>query len=98
MKRGLSFAIFALCGVFAFLSYTNAQPSPQIKGLSRQTACGGAEGCVVKNDDPNVAMTSIFNHRYQWLTSNGNVVVTCKREYVFFGEWSCASAPGELAH
>lgn len=98
MKRGLSFAIMIICAFVAFQSYSNSQPSPQIESMSRDTACGGAAGCEVKNERPNVLQTSIFERRYQWLTSNGNVVVTCKREYVWWGKWGCTSAPGELAY
>lgn len=98
MKRGISIAIMIICGFVAYQSYVNSQPNPTMEAMSRDSACAGADGCTVKNERPNVLKTSIFNRQYQWATSGGNVVVTCKREYVWWGNWSCASAPGELAY
>lgn len=98
MKRGISIAIMIICGFIAFQSYSNAKAGPQVKPLSRESACAGVEGCEVKGDEPSVLMTSTFDHQYQWGTTKGSVVVTCKREYVFVGKWGCTSRPGELAH
>jgi len=100
MKRIVGPVVFCVCACIAYLSYLNSQPNPEIEAMAKAEACASSdvEGCEVKNDRPNVIQTSVVSSRYQFLTSGGAVVVTCKREYVLLGEWSCAGAPGELAY
>jgi hypothetical protein len=98
MKRILGYVLLIVSGLIAYQSYLNAQPSPEVEAMAKGTACASAEGCEVKGDRPNVIQTSVVARRYQFLTSGGPVVVSCDREYLWFGEWSCAGAPGELAY
>ncbi len=98
MKRVVSFVIFGVCGFIAYQSYQNAQPSPQIEAMARSSACAGADGCEVKGERPNVIQTSVMSRRFQFATSSGDMVVTCEREYIWLGEWSCSGAPGQLAY
>ena len=62
--------------------------------MSKKAACEGKEGCEVEGERPNVLQTSITNRRYQWQTNGEMMVVTCEREYVWLGDWSCSGAPG----
>lgn len=98
MKRILGYLLLIISGFIAYQSYANSQPSPQLESQSKVQACAGADGCEVKDARPNVIQTNIVARRYQWATSNGPVVVSCERQYLWFGEWSCASAPGQLAY
>ena len=98
MKRVASIVIFAIFAFIALQSYKNAQPSPQIEAMARSTACAGTYGCEVKGERPNVIQTSVMSRRFQFATSSGDMVVTCKREYVWLGEWSCSASAGQLAY
>jgi hypothetical protein len=98
MKRIFGYLLLIISGFIAFQSYQNAQPSPEIEAMSKAKACTDAEGCEIKGDRPHVLQTSITARRYQWETSGGSMVVTCEREYLWFGDWSCSGAPGQLAY
>ncbi|MEZ4385269.1 MAG: hypothetical protein R3A79_28330 [Nannocystaceae bacterium] len=97
MKRIFGYLLLIISGFIAFQSYQNAQPSPEIEAMSKAQACT-AEGCEINGDRPHVLQTSITARRYQWETSAGSMVVTCEREYLWFGNWSCSGAPGQLAY
>jgi hypothetical protein len=38
----------------------------------------------------------VIRHRYEFNTTQGMMTVTCKRQLLFFGEWSCTVAEGRL--
>lgn len=96
MRRILGYLLLIISGFIAYQSYLNAQPDAITEGMAREAACAGKEGCKLSGDLPNVMKTDVTSRTYQWATSAGPVVVTCKREYVWFGEWSCAGAGGEI--
>ena len=98
MKRILGYLLLIVSGFIAIQSYQNAQPSPEVESMARNQACVGADGCEVKGERPNVIQTNIVARRYQWATSNGPVVVSCERQYLWFGDWSCSGSPGQLAY
>ncbi len=98
MKRIFGYVLLIVSGFIAYQSYLNAQPSPEVEAMAKGRACTGAEDCEVKGDRPNVIQTSVVARRYQFLTSGGPVVVSCDREFLWFGDWTCQGAPGELAY
>ena len=96
-KRLISYLIFAGCMVIAYQSYENSRLRPETEALSMRAACDVDGGCVVRDDHPYEQRSDPIRRRYEWRTTTGRVVVTCRRELVFFGEWECRSELGTLS-
>ncbi|RMG95837.1 MAG: hypothetical protein D6705_12770 [Deltaproteobacteria bacterium] len=96
MGRIASYLLLAACIVVGYQGYENAREAPARamgEGLAMQTACEIHPQCVV-SAGPTKITADITRRRYLYRTSHGLVVVTCTRDYVFFGDWSCTSERG----
>ena len=96
MRRIVGYLLLIISGFIAFQSYQNAQPDAVTEGMARDAACSGKEGCKLSGDLANVIKTDVTSRSYQWATNHGPVVVTCERQYLWFGNWSCSGTPGEI--
>lgn len=96
MKGWIGWVLLGLSLLVVAAGYRNAQPDPETETLSRTSVCGTDKTCVVMSDRAHVVRTDMIRRRYQWTTSNGPIVVTCRREFWFAGTWSCTAAPGSL--
>lgn len=94
MKGWIGWVLLGLTLLVAVAGYRNAQPEPETEQLARGTVCGAVKTCVVMSDRPSVVRTDVIRRRYQWTTSDGPVIVTCRREFYLAGAWGCTAAPG----
>jgi len=94
VKGWIGWVLLGITLVVAVIGWRNSQPEPETELLARKSVCTGDKPCVVMSDKPNVIKTDVAHRRYQWTTSEGPVVVTCKREYYLAGAWGCASEVG----
>ena len=99
MKKAFWFVVLVLCAALSYLSFQNGQPSLEVQRMSKDAACKDLKDCEITADLPFQSATSSFGHKYFWGTKAGNVSVSCKREYMFVGNWQCVrdadpGAPG----
>lgn len=94
MKGWIGWVLLGVTLLVAVAGWRNTQPEPETETLSRASVCGTSKACVIMSDRPSVVRTDVIRRRYQWTTSEGPVVVTCRREYAFAGAWGCTAAPG----
>jgi hypothetical protein len=91
MKKVFWYLLFGASLFVSYMGYQNATVTPQLKAQARSVACMGIEGCTIEATEPFMYKTGITGQTYGWGTSSGNVTVTCKREFMFAGNWTCAS-------
>jgi hypothetical protein len=109
MKDLRSIGSYILLAVALFVGYQgfqNSRPQADTEELSRSHACDLDSSCIVvgvkshrRGSDesrPTSVRTDITQRRYEWETSLGSVVVTCKRAKIFLGSWSCTTEKGKL--
>jgi hypothetical protein len=96
MKGWIGWVLLGLTLVIAVIGWRNAQPEPETETLARKSVCADAKACVVMSDRPSAVKTDVARRRYQWVTSEGPVVVSCKREYYLVGAWGCTAQPGQI--
>lgn len=96
MKGWIGWVLLGLSLLLVAAGYRNMQPEAATEELSRTVACSGAKSCVLMSDRPGVVRTDFVRRRYQWLTSEGTIVVACRREFYVAGTWTCTAAPGAL--
>lgn len=97
MKGWIGWVLLGLSLALVAVGYRNVQPEAATEELARRHACAGVSGCVVMTDRPGIVRTDFVRRRYQWTTSEGKVVVSCRRAQYVAGEWVCETAPGDLA-
>jgi len=97
MKGWIGWVLLGLSLLLVAAGYRNAQPEPATEDLARGLACAGSSGCVVMTDRPGIVRTDFVHRRYQWTTSEGKMVVSCRRAMYVTGEWVCETEPGNLA-
>lgn len=88
-------AIVTLCLALTGLGYRNSNgDNSEAVALATQAACDG-EGCQASLSQQ---ARSSFGHEYSFSVSGGaatpkgatrNVIVACKRELIFVGDWKC---------
>jgi len=84
----------AACLVISYQGWENAQLRADTELLSNEAAA--ADGAKVLRDRPNFTRTDPVRRRYEWRTDQGQKVVTCSRDMIFFGEWSCDAVRGDI--
>ncbi|MCA9693948.1 MAG: hypothetical protein KC636_30450 [Myxococcales bacterium] len=98
MKKAFWWIVLLACAFVSFMGWQNAQEDPTVQQMAATAACAGKEGCTVPMKDAlNMYKYGIVGKTYGFNTSQGSVVVECKREYMFFGDWSCAALGGAAA-
>lgn len=96
-RQVAAYAVLALCGVVVYLGYQNAQPEPYTEGLAVNVACDAEDGnCSVRDDRPREVRTSPVQRQYQFSTTQGPVIVTCRRDLIFVGPWNCTAESGSF--
>jgi hypothetical protein len=94
--RIFAYVLLAASIVIAFQGWKNAQLTPETAKLARDHACDLDPTCMVLDEQPRLGRADVIRHRYEYkTTTHGVVTVTCKRELLFFGEWSCTVEPGQ---
>lgn len=89
--KWVGWVLLALSLYATYEGWRNSQPEPATETMSKPIACQGREGCTVKGERPSEIRTDFFGRDYTWATSAGPVKVSCQREYVLQGAWSCAA-------
>jgi len=92
----LAVTIFGVCAAVSFQAWNNGKLGPETADLSKAHACDLDSSCIVLDDNARVGKTSALDRRYEYKTTHGMMVVTCAREWVFFGAWACTPSPGRL--
>ncbi len=96
MKGWVGWILLALSLLVAVAGYRNQRAEPGTEEQSRFAACDLGEPCSPLAERPYKIRTDVLRRRYEWTTSVGPVTVTCRRRFVFVGEWACVTAKGEL--
>lgn len=90
MKKWVGWVLLAASLYVTYEGWRNSRPQPETQIASRAAACDGREGCAVEGEQPRSIRTDFFGRDYEWKTTKGDVMVQCRRPYVFWGAWSCA--------
>ncbi|MDC0720750.1 hypothetical protein [Nannocystis bainbridge] len=101
MRQFLWYFIFAASLFIGYQGYVNAQNFRETQGDARNAVCKAIgqtpEACELKGDaEPNGHSTGVTGRTYQFQTKGGPFLAECKREYTFFGTWSCTARAGSL--
>lgn len=97
MKGWIGWSLLGLSLVVVAAGYRNSQPEPETETLARTVVCTAPHPCTVMSDRPGIVRTDFVQRRYQWVTSEGAMVVTCRREFYVGGAWQCTAAPGDIS-
>ncbi len=96
-KTLLRVFIVVSCLAVTALGYRNSNgDNTEAIALATTTACGGADGCAASIGQQ---ARSSFGHEYSFTVqskgakSGHQVIVECKREFVFVGDWHCQLKP-----
>jgi hypothetical protein len=98
VRRFVSYAVLALSLFITWQSYENSRQRPETEAFAKQIACDVDSSCLLQTDHANVTRTDPIRRRYEYGTTVGPVLVTCKRSLLWLGDWSCAAERGSLAH
>lgn len=101
MRQFFWYLIFAVSLFVGYQGYVNAQNFRETQGEARNAVCKAlnqtAEECeLAGNAEPNGHSTGVTGRTYQFTTKGGTYLAECKREYTFFGQWSCTARSGSL--
>jgi hypothetical protein len=94
--RLFGIALLAISALLSYQAWNNAKLTPETMALAKQHACDLDSSCIVLDDQPRVGKADVLRHRYEYKTTHGMMTVTCKRELVFFGAWSCTPEEGRM--
>jgi hypothetical protein len=99
-KTLLRVAIVTLCLALTGLGYRNSNgDNTEAIAHATRAACAGVDGC---NASLGQQARSSFGHEYSFTLGGAsnpkaggskNVVVECKRELIFIGDWACTLKP-----
>ncbi len=96
-KQVAAYSVLVVCGVLVYQGYENAQPRPATEQMALNTACDFDDGnCTVRDDRPREIRTNPVQRQYQFSTTQGPVIVTCRRDLLFFGAWTCTPVAGSF--
>jgi hypothetical protein len=102
MRQFFWYLIFAISLFIGYQGYVNAQNFRETQGEARNAVCKALnqtpEACELPgNAEPNGHSTGVTGRTYQFTTKAGAAwLAECKREYTFFGTWSCTARSGSL--
>jgi CTP:molybdopterin cytidylyltransferase MocA len=94
--RIFAYVLLAVAIVISFQGWRNAQVTSASTAMAKDHACDLDSSCIVLDDQPRVGRADVIRHRYEFKTTHGMMTVTCKRQLLFFGPWSCTVAEGRL--
>jgi hypothetical protein len=95
-SRIFAIVLFATCGVLSYQAWRNGQLSTVTEALAKQHACDVDPTCMVSEERPRLGKADVIRHRYEFMTTMGVKTVTCQRELIFFGDWTCTAADGRM--
>ena len=86
MRKVVTYVLAALSALIAFQGYQNSKLTPQTRAMAKKVACA-VKQC--SQFEPTAERSTILSHQYEYATMHGPYIVTCSRQFVFFGSWSC---------
>ena len=98
-KTLLRVTIVVVCLALTGLGYQNSSgDNSEVVALATTSACAtGGDGCMATLSQTS---RSSFGHEYLFNVQKGatpglksQVVIACKREFIFVGDWGCAPKP-----
>lgn len=92
-RQVAAYAIAALSLVIAYQSWQNASYSDEILDLSHEAAMTIS---TVDEHRPRMERYDPVRKRYEWHTDVGPVIVRCRRDLIFFGDWTCTPTQGRM--
>ncbi len=98
MQSVMAFLVVVLCLFVVVQGVENSSQSATEdmgQSLAKEHACDIDSACVLKGG-PSVTKSDAFRRRYQFTTDQGSVTVTCTREHIWVGPWSCRSERGSI--
>lgn len=96
VKRVGSYALLAVCAFLTYQSYENSRQRPETEELAKRIACDVDSQCILQSDRARFTRTDPIRRRYQFQSSVGPLLVTCKREMLWLGAWGCTSEKGSF--
>jgi hypothetical protein len=102
MRQFVWYLIFFASVFIGWQGYVNAQNFRETQGEARNAVCKAMnqepESCDLPgNAEPSGHATGVTGRTYQFTTKGGATWLSeCKREYTFFGTWSCTARSGSL--
>lgn len=94
--RIFAYVLLGAAIVISYQGWKNSQLTPATAALAKEHACDLDSSCIVLDDVPRIGRADVIRHRYEYKTTLGVMTVTCKRELLFFGAWSCTPANGRM--
>jgi hypothetical protein len=96
MKGWVGWILLGLSLVVAYQGLQNSRQDPALEAAARTVACDLEDDCELSSQRPGTIKTDVIQHRYEWGSSIGPVHVLCRRQWVFFGAWSCEPKKGAI--
>lgn len=96
LRRSVGWILLAISLVLVYQGYGNAHSDDHTESMSRRAVCEGLERCQVRFNRPREIRTDVIQRRYEWKTNRGPRHAVCRRELLFFGDWSCEGKDGSL--
>ena len=96
MKGWIGWILLALSLVVAYQGMQNSRQDPALEASARKVACDLDAACELRAERPGKIKTDVVQHRYEWSTTTGTVHVLCRRQLIFFGDWSCEPKDGPI--
>lgn len=94
--RIFAYALLAIAIVISYQAWKNGQLSPVTADLAKQHACDMDSSCIVLDSQPRLGKANAIQHQYEFKTTHGIMTLTCQRELIFFGPWSCTPEKGRM--
>lgn len=96
MKQYVGWSLLLVCLVATYQGWQTSKGVADTQDRARAVACDIGEECVISHEQPRAVKADFMARKYEFKTSVGPATVTCKREYVFFGSFSCTSSIGSI--
>lgn len=94
--RLFAYVLLGICGVLSYQAWKNSKLTVETMNLAKDHACDMDSSCIVLDAEPRVGAADVVRHRYEYNTTHGMMTVTCKRELLLFGDWTCSPEPGRM--
>lgn len=101
MRQFIWYLLFAVMLFVSYQGWNNAQNHRETQGEARNAVCAAlgqaVDACELPGDaEPSGHQTGVTGRVYQFVSKKGTFLAECKREYMFFGRWSCTARTGSL--
>jgi hypothetical protein len=96
MKAWVGWILLGLSLVVTYQGLQNSKQDPAVEAAARKVACDREDDCELLGERPGMVKTEFIQHRYQWGSSVGPVHALCRRQWIFFGAWSCEPKKGPI--